>query len=78
MSRVCFAGLPRLKGIAMSAYDQIRERFEQKSPFAVLVRVILQRPLRVANSPFVFLIVLISALMGVNVFDVLRERHPPS
>lgn len=27
----------------MSAYDQILERFEQKSPFAVLVRSILQR-----------------------------------
>ncbi len=27
----------------MSAYDQILERFERKSPFAVLVRSILQR-----------------------------------
>jgi hypothetical protein len=32
-----------LKGINMSTYDQILDHFEQKSPFAVLVRVILQR-----------------------------------
>jgi hypothetical protein len=39
----CLAKVPHLKGIVMSAYDQILDRFEQKSPFAVLVRVILQR-----------------------------------
>ena len=27
----------------MSTYDQIFDRFEQKSPFAVLLRTILQR-----------------------------------
>jgi len=38
-----FFGFNYLKGINMSAYADIFSRFEQKSPFAVLLRTIFQR-----------------------------------